>query len=118
MLELLSDPGRYNGRTLPVVGDTISPREMIETFQRVTGIEAEYRNAFSREGLLHYFPDFAANEPLVDELVGMVEYAVEYGYFAKERDLESSRRLNPASLNWEQFLLASKWRGEKRPFGI
>jgi hypothetical protein len=90
---------------------------MVETFQRVTGIEAEYRNAYSREGLLHYFPDFAANEPLVDELVGMVEYAVEYGYFTAERDLGWSRRLNPASLNWEQFLLATKWRGEKRPFG-
>ena len=118
VLELLSDPGRYNGKTLPVVGDIISPREMVETFQRVTGIEAEYRNAYSREGLLHYFPDFAANEPLVGELVGMVEYAAEYGYFKQERDLEWSRRLNPASLNWEQFLLENKWRGEKRPFGM
>jgi uncharacterized protein YbjT (DUF2867 family) len=117
VLEIFSDPDRYNGQTVPVVGDMISPREMVETFQRVTGIEAEYRNAFSREGLLHYFPDFAANEPLVDELVGMVEYAVEYGYFSRDRDLEWSRRLNPASLSWEQFLVASQWRGEKRPFG-
>ncbi len=116
-LEIFSDPGRYNRQTLPLVGDIVSPREMVENFQRVTGIEAEYRNAYSREGLLHYFPDFAANEPLVDELVGMVEYAVEYGYFTAERDLGWSRRLNPASLNWEQFLLATKWRGEKRPFG-
>jgi hypothetical protein len=90
---------------------------MVETFQLVTGIEAEYRNAYSREELLHYFPGFAANEPLVDELVGMVEYAAEYGYFQQERDLEWSRRLNPASLNWERFLLENKWRGEKRRFG-
>jgi uncharacterized protein YbjT (DUF2867 family) len=117
VLEIFSDPDRYTGKTLPIVGDIISPREMVETFQRVTGVEAEYRDAFSREGLLHYFPDFAANEPLVDELVGMVEYSVDYGYFAKDRDLEWSRRLNPASLNWEQFLLATQWRGEKRPFG-
>lgn len=117
VLEIFSNPSLYHGKTLPVVGDIISPREMVETFQRVTGIEAEYRNAYSREALLHYFPDFAANEPLVDELVGMVEYAVEYGYFAKDRDLDWSRRLNPASLNWEQFLRATKWRGERRPFG-
>jgi hypothetical protein len=91
---------------------------MVEAFQRVTGIEAEYRNAYSREGLLHYFPAFAANQPLVDELIGMVEYSVEYGYFTQERDLEWSRRLNPASLSWEQFLRATKWRGESRPFGI
>lgn len=118
VLEIFSSPGRYDGATLPVVGDIISPREMVETFQRVTGIEAEYRNAYSREGLLHYFPDFGANKPFVDGLVGMVEYAVEYGYFAADRDLEWSRRLNPASLSWEQFLCATKWRGEKLPFGI
>jgi hypothetical protein len=91
---------------------------MVDTFQRVTGIKAEYRNAYSRENLLHYFPDFASNEPLVDELIAMVEYSVEYGYFGKDRDLEWSRRLNPASLSWEQFLIASKWDGQRRPFGI
>ncbi|MGF7146431.1 uncharacterized protein YbjT (DUF2867 family) [Sphingomonas zeicaulis] len=117
VLELMSNPGLYGGKTLPVVGDVISPREMVETFQRVTGIEAEYRNAYSRENLRHYFPDFASNDPLVDELVAMVEYSVEYGYFSTDRDLEWSRRLNPSSLNWEQFLLATQWRGEKRPFG-
>jgi uncharacterized protein YbjT (DUF2867 family) len=117
VLELLSNPGLYGGKTLPLVGDIISPREMVETFQRVTGIEAEYRNAYSRENLLHYFPDFATNEPLVDELIGMVEYSVEYGYFSRNSDLEWSRRLNSASLNWEQFLLTTQWRGEARPFG-
>lgn len=117
VLEIFSDPGRYSGQTLPLVGDILSPREMVETFQRVTGIKAEYRDAYSREGLLHYFPDFAANEPLVDELVGMVEYAVEYGYFTADRDLDWSRRLNPSTLTWEQFLIATGWRGEQRPFG-
>lgn len=116
VLELLSNPGLYGGKTLPLVGDIISPREMVETFQRVTGIEAEYRNAYSRKNLLHYFPAFATNEPLVDELIGMVEYSVEYGYFSKDSDLELSRRLNSASLNWEQFVTATQWRGENRPF--
>lgn len=117
VLEMFTSPGLYNGRTLPLVGDIISPREMVETFQRVTGIVAEYRNAYSRERLLHYFPGFAANALLVDELVGMVEYSVEYGYFAEGRDLEWSRRLNPTTLTWEQFLHATKWQGEKRSFG-
>lgn len=117
VLELLSNPDLYDGKTLPVLGDIISPREIVETFQRVTGIEAEYRDAYSRGNLLRYFPDFAANEPLVDELIGMVEYSVEYGYFSRGSDLEWSRRVNPASLNWEQFLLTTQWRGENRPFG-
>lgn len=117
VLEIFSNPARYNGKTLPVVGDIISPRQMVETFQRVTGIKAEYRNAFTRDGLLAYFPEFAANEFFVRELLGMVEYAVEYGYFGKEHDLEWSRRLAPETLNWEQFLRTSGWRGDKRSFG-
>jgi hypothetical protein len=32
------------------------------------------------------------NEHFVRELVGMVEYAVEYGYYASERDLTWSRK--------------------------
>ena len=89
--EIFSNPALYAGRTLPIVGDMISPREMVEAFQRVTGIKAEYRNAFTRDGLLENFPAFADNELLVRELLGMVEYAVEYGYFGKEHDLEWSR---------------------------
>ncbi|TAX08825.1 NmrA/HSCARG family protein [Rhizobium leguminosarum] len=118
ILEIFSNPERYNGRTLPIVGDIISPGEMIETFQRVTGLKAAYRNAFTRDGLLHYFPEFAANELLVRELLGMVEYAVDYGYFGKEHDLEWSRRLNPDTLSWEQYLRKTGWRGDKQSFGL
>lgn len=118
VLEIFSSPALYNSRTLPIVGDVISPRDMLETFRRVTGVKAEYRNAFSRDGLLKHFPKFAANELLVQELLGMVEYAVEYGYYGKEHDVNWSRRLNPASLNWEQFLRTTGWRGDKRSFGL
>lgn len=117
VLEIFSNPELYNGKTLPVVGDIISPREMVETFQRVTGVKAEYRDAFTKHGLLQYFPEFAANQLLAHELLGMVEYAVEYGYFGKEHDLEWSRRLNPDTLNWEQFLRSTGWRGDRRTFG-
>ncbi|MQY45842.1 NAD(P)H-binding protein [Rhizobiales bacterium RZME27] len=118
VLAVLSDPDTFKGKTLPIVGDIISPREMVETFQRVTGIRAEYRSAFKREELLHYFPGFGANDLLGQELIGMVEYAVEYGYFGKEHDLEWSRRLDPETLSWEKFLQTSGWRGGKRQFGL
>ncbi|CUX55152.1 uncharacterized protein YbjT (DUF2867 family) [Agrobacterium tumefaciens] len=118
VLSVLSDPDTFNGKTLPIVGDIISPREMVETFQRVTGIKAEYRSAFKRDELLHYFPGFGANGLLVQELIGMVEYAVEYGYFDKEHDLEWSRRLNPETLSWEKYLQTSGWRGGKHQFGL
>lgn len=117
VLEIFSNPELYNGKTLPIVGEILSPREMIETFQRVTGIKVEYRNAYTKEGLTSYFPELATNELSVKEILGMVEYTVEYGYFDNDLDLEWSRRLNPATLNWEQFLKETGWRGEKKSFG-
>jgi uncharacterized protein YbjT (DUF2867 family) len=55
-LSIFSQPETFKGKTLPIVGDIISPCEMVETFQRVTGMKTEYRSAFKREELLRYFP--------------------------------------------------------------
>jgi len=80
---------------------------------RVTGRKATYSSAFGRGDFLHHFPEFNANEDLIREILGMANYAVEYGYFRKERDLLWSRKINPSSLSWEQFLHATGWTGEK-----
>ncbi|QXV63835.1 NmrA family NAD(P)-binding protein [Mucilaginibacter sp. 21P] len=45
VLQILSDPKLYAGQSLPVTGDIISPKEMVETFNRVTRNKAEYRSA-------------------------------------------------------------------------
>lgn len=111
VLELFSNPAQYTGRTLPVIGDMISPREMADTFSRVTGIRAISASAYTKDEFLHYFPDYGTNELLVDEILGMASYAVEYGYYARERDLEWSRQINPGFLNWEQFLRNTNWKG-------
>jgi uncharacterized protein YbjT (DUF2867 family) len=116
ILEVFSNPEKYVGTSLPVIGDIVSPREMIDTFTRVTGKKAAYGDAFTREGLLHHFPQFGANELFVRELLGMVEYAAEYGYFRKDRDLLWSRQVNPDALTWEQFLRATRWDGQKQSF--
>jgi uncharacterized protein YbjT (DUF2867 family) len=118
VLEIFSKPGEYAGKCLPVIGDIISPGAMVETFRRVTGKKAAYSSAYTRAELLHHFPAFGANELLVREIVGMVEYAVEYGYFRKERDLLWSRQVNPGTLDWEQFLRTTGWHGQKQSFGI
>jgi uncharacterized protein YbjT (DUF2867 family) len=117
VLEIFSNPAEYAGKSLPVVGEILSPNEMVETFQRVTGKKAEYRSAYTREEVLQYFPAFGENELFINELVGMVEYAVEYGYFQPHRDLEWSRRIDPTALTWEQFLRTSNWHGETLTFG-
>jgi hypothetical protein len=112
VLEILSNPAKYAGQSLPVVGDILSPNEMVETFQPVTGKKAVYRSAYTRAELLHYFPAFGENELLVRELLGMVEYAVEYGDFQPHRDLAWSRKIDPSALTWEGFLRRTGWRGQ------
>lgn len=96
---------------MPVIGDIISPQEIVETFVRVTGKQAVYSSTFTKESLLNHFPEFKSNELLVQEILGMAEYAVEYGYFQKNRDLQWSRQINPSTLNWEQFLQTTNWKG-------
>ena len=118
VLEVFSNPDKYAGKSLPVIGDIISPSEMVETFRRVTGKKAAYRSAFTREDLLYHFPAFGANELLVRELLGMAEYAVEYGYYRKDRDLLWSRQVNPSSVSWEQFLCTTEWQGQAQSFGV
>ncbi|AEV99543.1 NmrA family protein [Niastella koreensis] len=113
VLEIFSNPDKYAGMSLPVIGDLISPQEMVDTFMQVTGRKAEYTSAFTQEELLYHFPDFSSNEMLVREIIGMVAYAVEYGYFSNNRDLLWSRQINPHTLNWEQFLRTTGWNGEK-----
>lgn len=116
VLEVFANPDTYLGACLPVVGDVISPAEMIEAFSRVTGLKAEYRSAYSREGLLTYFPALGENPLAVDEILGMAEYAVDFGYFRDDRDTTWSRRIDPAMLNWEQFLSKTGWHGEPVAF--
>jgi len=112
VLEIFDHPTQYAGKSLPVVGDVIAPSEMVDTFQRVTGKKATYRSAYTRKELLQHFPQFGENEDLIRELIGMVEYAVEYGYFQPHRDLEWSRKIDPQALTWEGFLRKTNWRGE------
>jgi uncharacterized protein YbjT (DUF2867 family) len=117
VLEIFGNPTPYAGKCLPVVGDIISPNEMVETFQRVTGKKAAYRSAYRRDEFVRYFPAFGANELLVREILGMVEYAVEYGYFQPYRDLKWSRKNDPTALTWEGFLRKTNWQGKAMGFG-
>ncbi|WP_218962650.1 NmrA/HSCARG family protein [Sphingobacterium sp. 1.A.5] len=113
VLEVFSNPNMYAGKSLPVIGDIISPQEMVDTFIEVTGKKAVYSSAFSQKELINHFPEFRSNETLVCEILGMAEYAVEYGYFKKERDLNWSRQINPNALTWKEFLRTTGWKGEK-----
>ncbi|MDV7136620.1 NmrA/HSCARG family protein [Williamsia muralis] len=116
VLEVFSNPDPYLGASLPIIGEFISPGEMVDAFSRVTGLKAEYRSAYSRDGLLTYFPELGENSLLVDEVLGMAEYAVQFGYFGNDRDMRWSRTIDPETLSWERFLSVTKWRGGRVSF--
>jgi len=116
VLEMFDNYQAYAGRTLPVIGQSLTPRQIIEVFNRVTGRNAVYRSAFSEDALRHYFPAFAENAVLAEEVAGMAEYAVNYGYFTPERDRQWSRTIHPHTLTWEAFLRQSGWQGEGLAF--
>ncbi|WP_042567114.1 NmrA/HSCARG family protein [Flavobacterium sp. MEB061] len=116
VLEIFSNADKYAGSSLPVIGDILSPQEIVDTFIKVTGKKAVYSSAYTRNDFLKHFPEFSSNETLVNEIIGMAEYAVEYGYFAENRDLQWSKKINPQSLSWEQFLIRTGWKGLKRSY--
>lgn len=117
VLEMFDHPEKYMGKAMPVIGEFLTALQIVDTFVRVSGQRASYASAYTREGLLRHFPQFGADESLVRELVGMTEYAVEYGYFAPERDMEWSRKVDPAALTWQQFLERSRWNGNLMSYG-
>lgn len=117
VLELFDNPEKYTGKAMPVIGEFLTASQIVDTFVRISGRKANYASAYTREELLRHFPQFGADESLVRELVGMTEYAVEYGYFAPERDLEWSRKIDPAALTWRQFLERSGWQGNQMSYG-
>jgi len=118
VLEMLDYREKYAGQTFPVIGEFLSPRELVETFSRVTGKKAVYSSAVSRDEFLQHFPAFSGNDGLINEITGMVEYTVQYGYFHKNRDLQWSRNINPTSQTWEEFLINTGWQGDGCSFSL
>ncbi|WP_147341550.1 hypothetical protein [Actinomadura logoneensis] len=53
--------------------------ELARLLRFLTGAARGGRSAFFREELLTYFPELGENPLLVDEILGMAEYAVESG---------------------------------------
>ncbi|SUW64007.1 NmrA-like family [Buttiauxella agrestis] len=117
VLEIFDNQDKYAGCALPIIGEILSPGEMVETFTRVTGIKAQYRPAITRDELLHHFPSYSGMPGLTAEIVGMAKYAFDFGYFREDRDLLWSREINAQALTWEQFLQTTGWQGEGRSFG-
>jgi len=111
VLTMLTDPTKYNGKVIPVIGEEISFNRMAETFSEVTGIPAKYR-AESKEEWLNDQRVKMKTPSYKLEMFEMFEFCTKYGYFRRDRDWKESRRIDPNTRTYGQFLKETKWRGE------
>lgn len=96
-----------------MIGEIVWPAEMVQTFTRLTGRDAAYVPAYSYKDLAENYPHF--DHEFIEETMEMVQYAVEYGHFRGDRDLEWSRHMNPGVLTWKKFLKKPNGKGPKSP---
>ena len=94
----------WDGRTLTIGGDRLSFAQLAATFERVTGIPAEYQPMSDEEFLALGMPN--AHDPL-----NQFRFHREYGLY---RDHEALRKIHPDLMNFEAWLRHSGWKGEER----
>ena len=94
----------WGGRTLAIGGDRLSFAQLAATFERVTGISAEYQPMSDEEFLALGMPN--AHDPL-----NQFRFHREYGPY---RDHEALRKIHPDLMNFEAWLQHSGWKGDER----
>ena len=96
--------GRWGGRTLRVVGDSLSGEEIASTFERITGVPSAYED-LPLEMVRAMVPgvghDLAAMFALF-QAVDLVERA---------RDLEALREIHPGLMSFGKWLETTGWTG-------
>lgn len=103
---LIDNLATWGGRTLRVAGDSLSGAEIAATFERVTGIAAEYRDV--PLNMLR-----AAMPGTGHDVAGMFEFFQAYDVMGRARDIDLLRHLHPGLLSFAAWLEATGWRGEQ-----
>lgn len=99
---LLQEWETWGGRTLRVVGDSLTGSEIADTFERVTGIPAAYEQMplqTMRELIPGVGHDFAA----------MFEFFQDVDLLAHTRDLPALREIHPELMTFEAWLHETGW---------
>ena len=94
----------WSGLTLSIGGDSLSFAQLAATFERVTGIPADYQPMNDEEFL-------ALDMPNVHDPLNQFKFHREYG---SDRDHEALRKIHPELMNFEAWLRHSGWKGEER----
>ena len=102
---MLHHPEEWAGRTLRILGDALTGRQIAETFEAVTGIPAEYRDV-PLDAIRNGLPETG------HDIAGMYRFFQEYDVATRARDLAALRALHPALMSFADWLRASGWKGE------
>lgn len=99
---LLAEWDTWAGRTLRVVGDSLTGWQIADTFERVTGIPAAYEAmplAVLRDMMPGLGHDFAA----------MFAFFQDFDVLDRARDITSLRQIHPHLMTFEMWLRKTGW---------
>ncbi|MEO0619829.1 MAG: NmrA/HSCARG family protein [Pseudomonadota bacterium] len=99
---MFSDPSKWGGRTLRVGSDAPTLPEVVASFEKVTGIPAEYSAPSDEDFLASDMPN--AHDVLNNFLFYRKGYST-------PRDYAALRDIHPGLHSFESWLLKSGWRG-------
>jgi uncharacterized protein YbjT (DUF2867 family) len=101
---LFANPQQWGGRTLSIASESITIADLAATFERVTGIPAEYQ-AISDETFLSFGIQNG------HDVLNQMRFHRDFG---PDRDYQALRQLHPGLRSFEQWLRESGWQGELR----
>jgi uncharacterized protein YbjT (DUF2867 family) len=103
---MLSNWKDYAGRTLSVVGESVSGEEIAATFERITGIPAAYV-PISPDIIRSLLPGIG------HDLANMFEFFTDFDVAGRTRDLAALRVIHPELQSYADWLSATGWQGEE-----
>lgn len=106
--EILNNPEKYVGQDICICGDVITFADMSKIFTKVTGRPAISKTLTEDElrALMSFMPKIVQ-----DELMAMLSWIEEFGYYGKEKDWTTGQKLTKLN-TFEDWLTKTGWQGE------
>ena len=95
---------RWAGRTLRLVGDSLTGAEIAETFERVTGTASAYED-LPLQTLRDMVPGVG------HDLAAMFAFFQDFDVAGRTRDVHALRKIHPHLLTFEAWLRTTGWTG-------
>lgn len=102
--DVLAHWSRWAGRTLRIVGDSLTGAEIAETFERVTGIPSAYQDV-PLQAVRDMMPGVG------HDLAAMSEFFQSFDLFERARDISALRELHPGLMTFDAWLRSTGWTG-------